>query len=444
MSEKTNPESPRFFERYSTTLKTVVIGLLLALMLIPRQKIEELIYERTYFRNIAVDEVSNKWSYQQNIMGPVVSIPYVEFFRPDNNSPLQKVIKFAHFLPEDLKINAELLPTSRYRGIYEVVVYTSKVHFEGYFTPFDVASLGIPKENILWNYASVAVGMDDLRGIEEQVEMSWNNSKITFNPGMETNDVMYNGISTKVPIAAYTDKTVNRYNFKFDLIVKGTGSLNFIPIGHEMQLNMKSSWKTPKFDGAFLPEVYDVNENGFTANWKILHLNRPFPQFWLGNMQTRESAFGVNLLITLDDYKQSHRAVKYAFMLISLTFALYFFIEMLNKRRIHPFHYVLVGLAISLFFTLLISMTEHVRFAIAYLTATVMTVGLVTWYTHSILKDKRLAQLVGSVLALLYGFIFIIVRLDDYALLMGSFGLFVALAIVMHYARKVDWYDLNK
>ncbi len=432
-----------FFERHNTTMKGIVVLILLMFMLIPRQKIVDLIYEREYFRNEAIDEVSNKWSYEQNVMGPVVSVPYIEFYREDNNKPLQKVYKFAHFLPEDLKINAEMIPTRRYRGIYEVVVYVAKVHFEGYFNPFDVPSLGIPKDNILWEYASVAIGMNDLRGIEEQIAIQWNDSKITFNPGMETNDVLPNGVSTKVPVRPFSDKTVNRYSFNFDVILRGTGSLNFIPVGHEMNLHVHSPWTSPKFDGAFLPEKYEITPNGFTADWKILHLNRPFPQYWLGNMQTGQSAFGVNLLIALDDYKQSNRAVKYAFILITLTFALYFFIEMLNKRRIHPFHYILVGLAICLFFTLLISMTEHISFSYSYLISTIMTVGLVVWYSNSILKEKRLAQLVGGILSLLYGFVFIIVRLEDYALLMGSLGLFVALAIVMYYARKVDWYDLD-
>ncbi len=432
-----------FFERHNTTMKSLVVAFLLMFMLIPRQKIVDLIYEREYFRNQAIDEVSNKWSYEQNVMGPVVSVPYIEFYREDNNKPLQKVYKFAHFLPEDLKIKAEMIPTSRYRGIYEVVVYVAKVHFEGYFNPFDVPSLGIPKENILWEYASVAIGMNDLRGIEEQIAIQWNDSKITFNPGMETNDVLPNGVSTKVPVRPFSDKTVSRYSFNFNVVLRGTGSLNFIPVGHEMNLHVHSPWTSPKFDGAFLPEKYEITPNGFTADWKVLHLNRPFPQYWLGNMQTESSAFGVNLLIALDDYKQSNRAVKYAFILITLTFALYFFIEMLNKRRIHPFHYILVGLAICLFFTLLISMTEHIRFSLAYLISTIMTVGLVVWYSNSILKDTRLAQLVGGILSLLYGFVFVIVRLEDYALLMGSLGLFVALTIVMYYARKVDWYDLD-
>ena len=312
-----------FFERNATTFKAFTIGILLVFLLIPRQMITDLIYERELFRNQATDEVSSKWSYQQNVMGPVVSIPYIEFYRADENQPFQKVIKFAHFLPEDLKVKAELIPEKRYRGIYEVVVYTSKMHFEGFFNPFNVASLGIPKENILWNYASVAVGLNDLRGIEEQIVMDWNNSKITFNPGMETNDVLQNGVSAKIPITTYEDKKINRYPFQFDLMVKGTGALNFIPVGHEMSLDMTSTWADPKFDGMFLPQHSEVSDKGFSATWKVLHLNRAFPQYWLGNMYTQNSAFGVTLLIPLDDYKQSHRAVKYAFILNN---AYFFFI----------------------------------------------------------------------------------------------------------------------
>ncbi len=443
MNENHQSIKKTFAERNTTALKALTIGILLLFLLIPRQMITDLLYERAYFRNQATEEVSGKWSYQQNVMGPLVSIPYIEFYRENVNQPFQKIIKFAHFLPEDLKISSELMPEKRSRGIYEVVVYTSKLHFEGFFNPFNVASMGVPKENILWNYASVAIGMNDLRGIEEQIVMDWNGSKITFNPGMETNDVLLNGISAKIPIAAFENKNIVKYPFQFDLLVKGTGSLNFIPVGHEMTLDMKSTWAAPKFDGNFLPEHYTATPEGFTAHWKILHLNRTFPQFWLGNMETQSSSFGVTLLIPLDDYEQSHRAIKYSFILIVLTFALYFFIEMLNKRKIHPFHYILVGLAICLFFTLLISMSEHIRFSLAYLTATVMTVSLVTWYSYSILKERKLALLIGAVLALLYTFIFIIVRLEDFALLVGSIGLFVALTIVMHYARKVDWYDIG-
>ncbi|MEY4904955.1 MAG: hypothetical protein RLZZ292_2770 [Bacteroidota bacterium] len=443
-SENNQPAAPSFVERNNTTIKALVIVFLLMVLLIPKEMVQGLVYEREYFRNDAKQEISGKWGYGQTLSGPILSVPYIEFYRADTSKTMQKIIKFAHFLPEELKIEAEMLPEKRYRSIYEVIVYNSKIHFEGYFNRCNVPSLGVPKENVLWNYASVAVGLNDLRGIEEQVTMDWNGQKVSFNPGMENNDVIYNGVSTKVPLKAYDDVTTNRYTFSIDLTLKGSEFLHFTPVGKETNVHLHSTWNAPSFDGAFLPDQREITADGFSANWKVLHLNRNYPQYWLGTQQLFGSEFGVNLLLKVDNYTQSQRAVKYAFLLIALTFALFFFVEMLNKRRIHPFHYVLVGLALCLFFTLLVSMSEHIKFWISYLVATIMTVGLVTWYALSILKDTRLAYFIGGTLAFLYGFIFIIVRLEDYSLLVGSFGLFVALAVIMHYARKIDWYEAVK
>ena len=448
MLENTPNSSPKpsFFDKYSTTFKAFFIFFLLIMLMIPKQMVTDLIYERETYKNEVMTEVSSKWGDAQTVSGPIVSIPYLEFFRDSPEAEFQRVIKFAHFLPEELKINGELSPEKRSRSIYEIVVYNSKIQLEGYFEPFDVAALGIPKENILWNYASCSLGLDDLRGIEEKVIMDWGAQKISFNPGLEQNDVLMNGISAKIPVKTFTTAVADRYNFKLEIILKGSDRLYFTPIGTTTNVSMKSTWPTPHFDGAFLPDTREISESGFLANWKILNLNRNIPQNWLGNsnIQLNNSAFGVDLMLAMNNYKQSHRSIKYSFILISLTFALYFFIEMLNKRRIHPFHYILVGFALCLYYTLLVSMSEHFRFFIAYFIASVMTVGLVTWYSYSILNDKRLASLIGSVLGLLYAFIFVIIRLEDYALLVGSIGLFVALAVVMHFARKVDWYDLAK
>ena len=438
----TNPPPTKvsFLEKNATFLKTILIFILLAILTIPQNMVNSLIWERQSNKSTAQYEVSQKWGDQQTIIGPIVSVPYVEFYREDTSKSFQKVIKFAHFLPEELSIKSELFPEKRHRSIYEIIVYTSKMHFEGYFDRFNVASLGVPKENILWNYASLSVGINDLRGIEEQVEMNWNNQKILFNPGMESNDVIGNGVSSKVPIKAYTDTTSKRYSFSFDLILKGSDNLNFVPVGKVTNVNMVSAWPSPKFDGAFLPDTNTVSANGFTANWKLLHVNRNFPQYWLGSMSLYQASFGVNLLLQIDNYKQSDRAVKYSFILISLTFAMFFFIEMLNKRKIHPFHYILVGLGLCLFFTLLISISEHLAFSYAYIIAMMMTVGLIYWYTNSILNDPKLSKMVAAVLGLLYLFVFVIVQLEDYALLVGSFGLFAALATIMHFSRKIDWY----
>jgi inner membrane protein len=442
MNENNNKPAS-FIERNGTSFKAFFILFLLGLFFIPKSMMESLIQERMNYKEQVIGEVSSKWGEAQTVSGPIVSVPYLEFYRDSPNEEFRKIIKFAHFLPKELKINGELFPEKRSRSIYEIVVYNSKIQLEGFFDPFDVIALGIPKENILWNYASCGIGIDDLRGIEEQVLMDWGTQKINFNPGLETNEVLMNGISAKIPIGVFVKGTTERYNFKVNIELKGSKLLYFTPIGTTTTVDIKSSWATPRFDGAFLPDTREVTDTGFTANWKILNLNRNIPQNWLGNSNVyiNGSAFGINLMLPMNNYIQSDRSIKYAMLLISLTFALYFFIEMLNKRRIHAFHYILVGFALCLYYSLLVSISEHFRFSIAYFVASVMTVGLITWYSYSILKDRRLALGIAAVLSLLYSFMYSIIRLEDYALLAGSIGLFVALTIVMHFARKVDWYD---
>ena len=235
------------------------------------------------------------------------------------------------------------------------------------------------------------------------------------------------------------------YHFAFDLVLKGSQQLYFAPVGRETKVKIQSKWATPSFDGAFLPDNRTISDAGFTADWKVLHLNRNYPQSWTGARNgIIESAFGVNLLLPTDHYKKSIRTVKYAFILIALTFLIFFFMEILNGRLVHPFQYILVGMALCIFYTLLLSFSEHLNFNIAYTLAAAMTVGMVTFYAKTIFETWQLAALVGGILTILYLFVFTIVQLNDYALLIGSLGLFGVLGIVMYLSRKIDWYNLGK
>src|SRR5690606_38349357 len=185
------------------------------------------------------------------------------------------------------------------------------------------------------------------------------------------------------------------YNFSLSLDLKGSEFLYFVPVGKETNINVTSAWQNPSFDGAFLPDQREIGDNGFTANWKVLHLNRNFPQQWTGSgYQISSAAFGVNLLLPIDSYQKSMRSVKYAILFIGLTFLIFFFIEMLHKKSVHPFQYVLIGLALCIFYTLLVSISEYSNFNIAYLVASIMTIGLVTAYTYSVFDSKKLAALV--------------------------------------------------
>jgi inner membrane protein len=432
-------EKLSFWARNRVVFKAIIIGILTLLLLIPTAMIRQLIVEREGRQEEASNEISSKWSGKQTLTGPVLSIPYYEKYKDDAGN-VKTVIKYAHILPENLSITGELFPEKRYRSIFEIVVYNAKLKYSGHFNTISSETVNVPKENFLPDKALISFGISDLRGIKDQISLKWNNSSMNFNPGVETVDVVQSGINTKVKIDL-SDSLNKQYNFSFDLNLKGSQTLYFVPVGKITEVSIHSKWKSPGFDGAFLPDSRTIDDNGFKASWKVLNMNRNYPQYWTeSTYKIDDSAFGINLLMPMDGYQKASRSVKYAILLIALTFMIFFFIEIMNNKLLHPFQYILVGLALCIFYSLLLSFSEHMSFNLAYIISSVLTMGLIYLYTRSILNDKKLSLLIGSVLFILYAFIFTIIQLEDYALLMGSIGLFVALAMIMYYSRKIDWY----
>ena len=210
-------------------------------------------------------------------------------------------------------------------------------------------------------------------------------------------------------------------------------------------MKISSSWKDPSFIGTFIPDEHEITDDGFTAKWKILHLNRNYPQQWMGGQyKINASTFGVDLLLPVDEYQKTMRTTKYAIMFISLTFLSFFMIELLNKKVLHPIQYLLIGFALLLFYTLLLSLTEHILFKYAYILAAIANVGLITAYTRGVLKHYLQTVLIFAILTILYGYLYVVLQLQDFALLMGSIGLFVILAVVMYLTRKIDWFMILK
>jgi inner membrane protein len=425
----------------SLTIKGLIISALILLLLIPTLFINNLVQERQIRQKTAFNEISSKWAQAQTIAGPIVSIPYWDFSR-DSAGHTYKIKRFIHVLPDKLNIKGTIRPEKRYRGIYETVVYTSKLEISGSFINLFPANPSIPAQNVLYDEAFVSIGITDLRGIEDSVSLTWNNNAFPFNSGVETTDIYKSGINAHIRISP--GDTANTFcNFAIALNLKGSQYIYFTPVGKETIINVSSNWPTPSFDGAFLPDKRDVTEKGFTAYWKVLHLNRNYPQSWLGSGYSIDSSsFGVNLILSIDNYVKTDRSIKYAILFIGLTFLIFFFLELLNNKPIHPLQYILIGFALCIFYTLLLSISEQMTFNLAYLISCLMTIGLITWYAGGILRDKKLAALVAGNLVILYGFIFTIIQMEDFALLTGSLGLFVILAIVMFFSRKIDWKGL--
>ncbi len=427
--------------RKSMTMRAVLVAILVLLLLIPLAMVQDLIREREYRKDEAATGVSATWGGSQTITGPLISVPYQATAKVDlgdGRTEMRNVTQYAHFLPEKLKVEGTLDPEKRHRGIYDVVVYKGHVSIAADFAAMKDL-LPTVASALRWDEASLCLGISDLRSIKQQVTAKMAGKDLAFEPGVPSDDLIASGLS--VPFPMDSSALGKPFALSIALELNGSGSFRVVPIGRTTSLTIHSSWPDPSFQGAFLPDTSSINATGFTAQWTVLHLNRPYPQEFTGsrNSELMDSAFGPDLILPVDEYQKSTRAAKYGLMLIVMVFLVFFFVEVLQKLRIHPIQYLLVGLALCIFYTLLIALSEHIGFGWAYIVSAVAVIGLVVFYARSVFKQMKATQLLGLVMVLVFGFMFTVINQEDYALLIGSIGLFIVLAIVMAVSRKIDW-----
>lgn len=429
----------------SVLFKLSIILVLIVILMVPMTLVQNLIEEREEIQLSAIKEVSSKWGSAQTITGPILSIPFNRYKNEKVNELSKQYTStqegWVHFLPEELKIDGTVFSEKRYRGIYEIVVYESALNLSGTFSNLEFEKLGLEGKHLRLDKAIINVGVSDLKGIEKQVSLEWGDQSVLFNSGVQNGQLLKNGINTPVNLK---NKENDSIDFSFDIALKGSENIQFIPIGKTTQVNLSSNWETPSFCGNYLPDEREITADGFVAKWNILNLNRNFPQSWIGNeANINSSVFGTNLLLPVDNYKKSYRVARYALLFLGLTFLVFFFVEVMQKVFIHPIQYLLVGIALVIFYTLLISISEHLTFNIAYIISSFLTIGLITFYATSILKSKQVGFMMFSLLAILYTFTFTIIQLEGYALLIGSLGIFIILGVVMFFSRKIDWYSVT-
>jgi inner membrane protein len=419
-----------FWNRNKIILKSLLIGFLILLLLIPQFFIQNLVSERQERQKAAASEVSAKWAGAQTITGPVIALPYLG---KDADSSARMIKKYAFFLPDRLNIRSHIVPEKRYRGIYQVMVYTTELQIDGTFGSLQTGDLDISPEKVMWNEAAVFLNISDLRGLQQEVRLRLDGTDLDLVPAKLANYQFKTALSAILP-----SKTPG--NFSLTMKLKGSGDLLFSPVGKTTMVEATSSWPNPSFTGNYLPDLRTVKDSGFIANWNVLYLNRPYPQQWKDERYDLEgSAFGVQLIVPVDAYQQTTRSVKYAILCILFTFTAFFLIELIYSRAIHSLQYLLAGAALCVFYTLLLSFSEYLGFPAAYGLASLATIVLIVWYLQSVLRSTPMAVFVGCLLTLLYGFIFVLIQLEDYALLMGSIGLFLCLAAVMYFSRKIKW-----
>jgi inner membrane protein len=422
----------------SVSFKLIIILTLSLLMLIPTIFIRNLIDEREDRRNETIREVTSKWGGDQQLFGPVIIIPYEKTELSANNRYV-RYRHYLHILPDELSVIGNLDPEVRYRGIYEVITYRSELEIKGFFDSGTFNDLLSNQEKILWHEAKICFGISDLTGLDGITEFTWNKTGLTPEGGIPHTSSIASGIHSAIKIDA---AAANHFHIRISL--KGSESISFVPAGKSSKVKLSSAWPDPSFSGSALPHQRNISSEGFTAEWESMYLTRSFPQKWSDDEFKYEfdgAAFGVDLLIPVNIYQKSTRSVKYALLFIGLTFLVIFFIEMISKQRIHPVQYLLTGAALIIFYSLLLALSEHLNFALAYLISSISIITLIVSYANSIFSERRFVITTLIVLTALYAFLYTILQMSDFALLLGNIGLFAVIAIVMFFSRKIEWYS---
>ena len=436
--------------RTSAIARLVVMSTLTILLLIPLAWVQSIVSERASRRAGAVAEVSATWGGPQVIAGPVLLVPYtVSWFDGAENRQKQETGK-AYFLPRDLQIEGAVNTETRSRGIFQVVVYRSTLKVTGKFLRPNLDWVHPKPGRIDWDQATLQIGVVDPRGLARRVSLGWQGQEIPFVGGAEDLGLFRSGLRAQIPsletVAAGADLP-----FSFTLDLNGTRDLRFLPGAEETTVALTSPWPHPSFMGTALPESRRIDAAGFTARWRVQEFGRPYPAQWTSHDMNRDqlaqqsgaSAFGVSLVQPVDIYQQAERAVKYAVLFLVLTFLIFFLWEVFSATLLHPVQYAFTGFAMCIFYLLLVSISEHTGFDIAYGVSSGVTILLIAGYARAVLGGLRPGASVLAALVTLYGFLYLLLRLEDYALLAGSVGLFVVLAFVMFITRRMNWYDLK-
>ena len=424
-------------KKESVALRILIVGCLIVLLLIPLFMIQALISERQINRNVSIKEISKSWAGPQTIAGPILTtITRGEKINKEGNKVETKKRNF--YLPENLSVEAKVIPEKRYRGIYSAIVYKTDLKIKGNFSNQNIKEI-LADPSFKESYLSFNV--NDPRGIQQDVVVKWSNISQTIIPGLKDKNIFTNGFHSNIII----DKDQSDSVFEINLALSGVDELNFVPAGKNTEVNISSAWSNPSFIGNFLPSQREINEKGFTATWDINHFNRQFPQEWSqSTYDIFKDKFGVKFYIPADEYQQTMRSSKYGLMLIIFTFVSFFLVEVFSGKAIHPIQYLLIGLALIIFYSMLLAISEYLLFQYSYLISGALVISLISLYTKSVYKNRTIVISILTMLILFYGFVYVLLQMEDYSLLLGNFALFLILAAIMFFTRKVNWFDVLK
>lgn len=435
--------------------KLGAIALLILFLLIPLSMIDGLVNERQHQRESVLQDIARSSSYRQQITGPILVQPYTrhwlewkthsktgERYQEERQSRGR-----LYFLPERFVLNGHVDTEQRARGIYKALLYRSDNQVSGAFKL--PANLGLGENFAQYRFERpfLTVGISDIRGISSDLKLQFQGASLNFAPG--SGDERF-GAGVHALLPPMEGRAEQPLEFAFNLKLQGTEQLGITPVGRDSRVQLTSDWPHPSFVGEYLPASREVTSAGFSALWQTSFFATDMEQV-LQACVTKGSCqglgarhFGVSFVDPVDQYLKTDRAIKYALLFIGLTFAVFFLFEVLKRMAVHPVQYALVGMSLALFYLLLLSLSEHLSFARAYVIAASACVALIGFYVSHVLHSALRGGAFAGLLALLYALLYGLLGAEDYALLLGSVLVFAVLAGFMLLTRKLDWYGVGR
>ncbi|MGH6933193.1 MAG: cell envelope integrity protein CreD [Dongiaceae bacterium] len=429
------------------TVRVVVLVLLTLLLLIPLSMIDDLIDERSIRRSQVESEIAAQWGGEQLVGGPMLAIPHVvrrTEIKSNGTAVDHEDRRMVYALPSRLDVNAVVKAERRYRSIYDFLVYGVEIELTGRFTLPDFREWNIDAKDVRWNEATLTVGIADMHGVRA-ASFLFDGRSLSLTPNLSKAQLFAAGLAGR-PLESVPAASGSVHAFTVKLALNGSSSLRILPFGNDTAIKMAADWPHPNFIGANLPAAREIGDDGFTAEWALSYLARPYPPSWraedLNFRELPDGGVGVELILPGDSYQQTDRIVKYGVMVIGLTFATIFVVGLLKAARAHTVQYLLVGASICLFYLLVLSLSEHIRFIQAYVVASLVNMATISVYAARTI-GRVSGAVVAAILAVIHGWMFVLLQMADYVLLSGSAGLFAALILMMYATRNVDWFRLG-
>lgn len=470
-----NPEDndQNLFKKYFSDFKVlsdslvfrfITITILIGVMTIPLGMVSDIVRERSQLYRGVLNDIAATWGHRQNLQGPALFVPYTEkhiteVVKTDKDGYERKVNKTVYkqrtaiVLPDDLDIKVDINGQKRKRSLYESLVYTADLKVVGDFTRPDINSLSNNIDKIHWGRAWLAFGISDTQAINKVSSLQWDSTQLVdFEPGTRVVKTIASGfhapLDLSVDTTASVDKLKNKkYPFELYLNINGSQGFYFSPFGKTTDVTVVSDWPHPSFQGNILPDMHEVNSDGFEAQWSVPNLARNYPQLWTLETQSfnvNEFKAGVNLFESVSLYSQITRAIKYGVLFFALTYITFLIFELGIGRRLHIVQYGVIGLALSMFYLTLLSMAEHAGFFSAYISAAAIIIVMISLYAFAAIRSFSRTGIVSMLLAGLYTMLYSLLKLEDYALLAGTVLLLVILAVMMYLTRNIGSEESKK